>query len=81
MIRIDAVDEDALGFEPERSGARQHVERRLGHVGVRMLGLLVGVAELALDGRNVDHVAIDEARAALDDTIADAERPKWIIIW
>ena len=45
-----------------RAGAREHVERGLGHVGVRVAGALVAAGELALHRRHVDDVGAARRR-------------------
>ena len=44
------------------AGAGKHVERGLGHVGVRVAGALVAAAELALHRRHVHHVLAPRRR-------------------
>src|SRR3546814_11961123 len=46
-------------------GARHHVERGLGHVGVRVPGGLEVAVELAFDRRHVDDVPVARGRLAI----------------
>eukprot|EP00965_Chrysotila_dentata_P117166 3871979-Pleurochrysis_carterae.AAC.1 len=54
--RVDRVHKDAPLGKVLGACARHHVERRLGHVGVRVVGRLVAV-KLALHGGDVHHAA------------------------
>ena len=54
---VDGRHQDAVLLEHlTGTGAREHVERGLGHVRVRVAGPLVAARELPLHGRDVHHV-------------------------
>eukprot|EP00961_Rhodomonas_salina_P020432 274978-Rhodomonas_salina.1 len=54
--RVDSVHEHALPGVVPGAGAREHVERGLGHVGVRVPAVLLPHRELPLQRRHVDDV-------------------------
>ena len=60
---VDAVHVDAVAVVVGRGRARHHVQRRLGHVRVRMAGGLEAPVELPLDRRDVDDVLVALGRA------------------
>ena len=60
---VDAVHVDPGGVVVGRRGAGHHVERGLGHVGVRVLSGLEAPVELALDRRHVDDVLVALGRS------------------
>ena len=59
---VDGGHEDAVGQELLGARAREHVERGLRHVRVRMPGTLVAAAELALHRGDVDDVRAPRRR-------------------
>ena len=60
---VHGVHVDAVGVIIRRGGARHHVQRGLGHVGVRMPRGLELAVKLSLDGRDVDDVLVAFRRA------------------
>ena len=60
---VDAVHVDAVGVVVGGGGAGHHVQRRLGHVRVRVPRRLEAAVELALDRRDVDDVLVALGRA------------------
>ena len=60
---VDAVHVDAVGVIIGGRGARHHVERGLGHVGVRMARGLEVAVELPFHRRHVDDVLVALRRA------------------
>ncbi len=60
---VDAVHVDAVGVVVGGRGAGHHVQRRLGHVRVRVAGGLEPSVELPLHRRHVDDVLVALGRA------------------
>ena len=59
---VHAVHVDAVVVVVGRGGARHHVERRLGHVRVRMARGLARPVELPFDSRDIDDVLVASGR-------------------
>ena len=74
---VDRVHVDAVLHEVGRAGARHHVQRRLRHVGVRVLVGLGGAVELSFHRADVDDVLVRARRAhheRLEARVEDVRR-------